>query len=65
MPEVFDLLARLGAPGCLIAWMAVAASALWLWERYERTRTSVLIERERRARIKRRSGREDEATGTH
>ncbi len=53
MAELVNLVGSSGTAGALIAWMALGAAALWLWEHYERTRTRVLIERERRARIKR------------
>ncbi len=53
MAELLDLVGSSGTAGCLIAWVGLAGAGLWLWERYERTRTSVLIERQRRARIKR------------
>jgi hypothetical protein len=53
MAELVNLVGSSGTTGAVIAWMALAAAALWLWERYERTRTRVLIERQRRARIKR------------
>lgn len=53
MAELVDLVGSSGTAGALLAWLALGATALWLWERYERTRTRVLIERQRRARIKR------------
>lgn len=53
MAELVNLVGSSGTAGALIAWMALGAAALWLWERFERTRTRVLIEREGRARIKR------------
>jgi len=58
MTELLDLLVCSGAPGYLLAWGPVAAAGIWLWERYERARTNVLIEREHPARIKR-GGRHD------
>jgi hypothetical protein len=57
MAELFDLVASSGTAGSLIAWVVLAGAGLWLWERYERTRTRMLIERQRRARIKRTSRR--------
>jgi len=53
MSDLLDLMASTGTPGLLIAWVTVAAACLWLWERYERTKTNVLVQRERRARIRR------------
>jgi hypothetical protein len=53
MAELVNLVGSSGITGALISWMAVGAAALWLWERCEHTRTRVLIERERRTRIKR------------
>jgi hypothetical protein len=52
MAELVDLVGSSGTAGALIAWVGLAGACLWLWERYERTRTRVLNERQRRARIK-------------
>jgi hypothetical protein len=52
MAELVDLVGSPGTAGTLIAWVGLVGACLWLWERYERTRTRVLIERQRRARIK-------------
>ena len=57
MAELVNLVGASDAAGLLIAWVAVGGAFLWLWERYERTRTRVLIERQRRARIKQAAGR--------
>jgi hypothetical protein len=53
MMDFVDFVASSATPGLLIARVTVAAAALWLWERYERTKTNVLVQRERRARIRR------------
>ena len=52
MAELVDLVGSSGTAGAVIVWVALGAAVLWLWERYERTRTRVLIERQRRARIR-------------
>lgn len=53
MAELVNLVGSSGTAGVLIGWIVLGAAVLWLWERYECTCTRVLIERQRRARIKR------------
>jgi hypothetical protein len=53
MATVLDLLPALGAPGQALAWLLVVGGVVALWVRFERARTAVLIERQRRVRLRR------------